>query len=467
MTASSTTTITMNGNSTGYGIGQGAEVFNLAGYYNTVLLAGASDTVNITNGNYDTVDLNSTGFTSGTTDVINLGTSAFDTVSSSHAVRFSDVTVTAIGGPNTIALDNVAGTTSLYLGNLGDPALQTGLGLGDSVTLNGDANNTVVFSSGGDATVAIGSAGDGQQQGVANVSLWGYGNTVTGGDEQFTVTNKAFSAGRNSVSLGNGNNSVFLAGAHSTVHLRDGNNTLTLYGGKASATLGGGRNTVTTGYGSSKVVFAAGHAGSTDTMVMHGGTLVLHGGDENFDITSNKQHANLAAVLGNGNNTINLQTGAARLSLGSSIANTAYNSVTVQHGTGGSFTFNGGTDTVALGDARSGGGNTIHLNGTMLGTTLAAAGSFNHITLTNDANATISDMGKGIDITLDADHHGGLGAVAIGGLEFDDLARIHLVGAGAYTISVDDTPVGGITLHFAQGSVDLVGLQSVPNHLFG
>ncbi len=467
MTASNANTISMNGNSTGYGISQGQEAFSLSGYYNTVLLAGASDTVDVTDGGFNAIDLNSTGFTSGTTDVINLGESAFNTVSSSNVLRFSDVTVNAIGGPNTISLDNIAGTTTLNLGNLGDPALQSGLGLGDSVTLNGDAANTVTFTSGGDATVAIGTAGDGQQQGVSTVSLWGYGNTVTGGDEQFTVTNKMAHGQQNSVSLGNGNNSVFLSGAHNTVHLGDGNNSLTMYGSFATATLGGGNNAVTTGQGRAHVTFASGHAGSTDTLVMKHGTLVLHGGDENFNVSSNAQHSNLIGVLGNGNNTISLQNGLARLTIGSGDSNTAHNAVTVQDGGRGSFTFNGGTDSLVMNGGASGGGNTIQLNGTMLGTTLSAIGSFNHITLTDDANAAISETGQAVDITLDADKAGGFGTISINGLESDDLARIHLVGASTYTLTADDTPVGGITLHFAQGSVDLIGLQSVPNHLFG
>jgi hypothetical protein len=66
---------------------------------------------------------------------------------------------------------------------------------------------------------------------------------------------------------------------------------------------------------------------------------------------------------------------------------------------------------------------------------------------------------------LDADKAGGFGNIVINGLANDDLAHITLVGASAYTISVDQTAAGGITLNFDHGSVDLVGLQSVPNNL--
>jgi len=104
----------------------------------------------------------------------------------------------------------------------------------------------------------------------------------------------------------------------------------------------------------------------------------------------------------------------------------------------------------------------------MLGTTLTAMGVFDNLVLTQDANASITEgaVNGGLSLTVEGDSHGGMGNISVAGLATDDLAHIHLAGLSAYTITADNTAAGGVTLHFSQGSLDLIGLQSIPNNFF-
>jgi hypothetical protein len=462
---SATTTITMTGNSTGYGLYSGNEVFDLTGYYNTVLLNGANDRISVQGGEYDAINLNSSGFGNAVTDQVYLNNSSFDTVSDSAALTDSQVTIAGSGGPNTISLINHGGITDIALGYTGDPTYEWGLGIDDVVKLNGDASNDVVFTAGGYAEVSIGSAGDGFSSYASSVSLYGMDNSLSGGDEAFTVTQRDGSG--NTVSLGNGADTVVLAGNGNTVALGNGANHLYLSNGFLdTASLGTGDNAATVVNAGASLTYAAGDAGAVEKIAMSHSELHVSGGDENFSIIGGVG-SDLVGRLGNGDNTISLATGHARLVLGDSPSNTADNTVSVGRGFN-YLQFNGGDDQVNLADAAAAKGyDTVILNGTMLGTNLTAAGVFDKVTLANDANATINDTATngGMAFTLDADSVGGFGNIVINGLTNDDLAHITLVGASAYTVSVDQTAAGGITLNFVHGSVDLVGLQSVPNNL--
>ena len=95
------------------------------------------------------------------------------------------------------------------------------------------------------------------------------------------------------------------------------------------------------------------------------------------------------------------------------------------------------------------------------GTALAAAGSFDSITLAADANAAIAEASGagGLHLTVLGDAAGGLGEITINGLAQDKLASIDLVGTGSYTVA---HAAGGITLDFAHGSIELAGLTALP-----
>jgi hypothetical protein len=441
-----TNTITMTGSSTGYGSPVGAETFNLSGFDNAVLLAGAADTINIGSGQFDTIDLNATGFTSATTDSIDLGQSAFNTITSSYALSGSSVTIDGGSGPNQISLSNDYGTTAIALGYEGNAATQAGQIPPNSVTLNGNASNTVSFQGSGDSLVNIGDTGDGQFGFSSAVALSGLLNTVIGGDENFSITD--VTGGENTIDLGNGNDVVGLTGGSNHLSLGTGNSTVTLIGTRNST------------------VFAQGGAGSNDLVQEKGFSNAVTAGDENITITGTSSSVG-HLVLGNGNDVVDVGGGGGTAVFGTSSANTATDQVTLGRG-GSHLTFNGGQDQVLLGDQNGHGGyDKVTLNGTMLGTALTAHGVFDKVILTKDANAAITEtaVNGGLSVTIDGDAQHGMGNVTIAGLATDDLARIYLNDLSPYTITADSTPAGGVTLHFSQGSIDLIGVQSIPNNL--
>ena len=454
-----TNTITMNGNATGYGASSGSESFILNGYVNTVLLAGADDTVTVAGGGQDTIDLNSTGFTNAVSDVIDLGQSAYNSVLASNALYGATLMLENGVGENHVSLVNHGGSTTLVLGNTGDKVNHGGLGLNDIVSLNGDATNSVTFTSGMGAQVSIGSAGDGFSNDVASVAFYGNFNTLSGGDENFAVTDQS---GLNQVILGNGANQVTLGGDQNVVVLGGGNNSVAFSGHANQLAAGAGSNEVSSRLSGLVASFAAGGAGSTDTLAIAGSKNHITGGNENFVIAGGGGTA-ATVHLGDGNDQLTLGSGV--VTLGDSVHNTAQNSVVIAHG-GARLTFNGGLDQVSLQDSKIG-YDRVTLNGTMLGTNLTAAGSFDSITLTADANAALTEtaVNGGLSLFIDGDKQGGIGTISITGLAQDDLAHITLVGTSNYTVTTDDTQAGGLTLHFSHGSIDLVGLQAISNTL--
>jgi hypothetical protein len=441
-----TNTITMTGSSTGYGSPVGAELFNLSGFDNTVLLAGAADTLNIDSGQFDSIDLNSTGFSNATTDSINLGQSSFNTITSTYALYGSDVTIAGGSGPNQVSLSNDYGTTAISLGYEGNAATQAGQIPPNAVTLNGNATNIIGFQGSGDSLVNVGYAGDGLFGYSTSVALSGLLNTVIGGDENFAVSD--VTGGENTIDLGNGNDIVALTGGHNNLSLGTGNSTVTLIGTHTNT------------------AFAQGGAGSNDLVQEKGCANAVTAGDENITITGTSSSVG-HLILGNGNDVLNVGGGGGTAVFGTSVANTASDQVTLGRG-GAHLVFNGGQDQVLLGDQNGHGGyDKVTLNGTMLGTTLSAHGAFDKISLTHDANAAISEsaVNGGLSVTIDGDAQHGMGNVTISGLATDDLARIYLSDLSPYTITSDSTPAGGVTLHFSQGSIDLIGVQAIPNNL--
>jgi hypothetical protein len=459
--SSMTRTIALNGNDTGYGDSSGDEIFNVTNYGNTALLAGANDTVNILSGGYDTIDLNSTGFTNAVTDSILLGASDEDIIEASHVLYDSTIQITGTGGPNLVSFVNHGGTTSIALGTAGNAVG----GANAPLILNGDANNSVSYAYGGGAVVNIGSAVDGLSAYDSTVALAGIDNIVAGGDENFTVGN---SSGFNDVTLGNGTDQVALGGDSNTVVLGNGNDSLTFVGAHDSAMLGTGNDAVTLSASLSSVVFASGDAGVTDTVTFQGGHDRIVGGDQNFTITGSKE-VGPHIVLGNGTDTLNLPGVGGNITLGSTdLSNTSTDTVNVGKGAV-ILKLNGGVDNVTLADDGARYGNDrVQLNGTLLGTTLTAAGSYDTVTLTQDSNLALTDASHngGLLLTIDADSEGGMGDISVTGLGGDGYAHIHLVNASSYTITVDQTQAGGVTVHFVHGSIDLIGLQAIPNNLF-
>jgi hypothetical protein len=452
-----TNTITMWGNATGYGGVSGSESFVLNGYLNTVLLEGANDTVSLASGGDDSIDLNATGFTNAVTDVIDLGQGLLDSITSSNALYGANLSIGNGYGVTSVSLVNHGGSTSLSLGNDGATVNQFGLGINDNLSLNGDATNNVSFTSGSGADISIGAAGDAYYGYASDVSLYGVYDELFGGDEAFSV---AGNAGLSLVELGNGDDSLPLGGQKNTVILGNGNDNVTFADGSSTLHIGTGSDNVATGAGRNHLIFATGGAGSIDTIDLHGGGNVVDGGNENFTIAGT---ASASVHLGDGNNCVTLLHGL--VDIGSGTGNTACNSVDIARG-GDKVVLNGGIDQLSLHDIAVGDDNVV-LNGTMLGTQLSAAGSFDSIVLSADANAAICETGgaQGLSLTFYGDAHMGMGTVSVTGLAQDLLAHITLAGMSSYYVTPDNTPAGGLTLHFTQGSLDLIGLQSISNSL--
>ena len=322
-----TNVFTLTGNSTAYGATSGSETFSLSGYDNTVLLAGAADTLSITSGQDDSIDLNSSGFTTATTDSIDLGTSVFNTVTASHDLFGSSISITGSSGPNTIDFSNHGGTSSVMLGYEGSAITQHGTVIPNGVTLNGDATNTIGYQGSGGASVTVGQAGDDLSAYTTSIALSGLYNQVAGGDEAFTVTDAAGSG-------------------HSTLRLGNGDNSISLTGEKNKLTLGTGNNVVRAGNGTDWLRFAAGGAGSNDLVTLSGSNNLVFAGDENVTITGT--HASLGNIsLGNGNNVVDVSGGGGVGTFGTSVVNTATNMVTTGKGSS-HLTFNGGVDQIAV-----------------------------------------------------------------------------------------------------------------------
>ncbi len=105
-----------------------------------------------------------------------------------------------------------------------------------------------------------------------------------------------------------------------------------------------------------------------------------------------------------------------------------------------------------------GSGSRVTLDATMLGTALSVGSMFDRLMLTGEANAPM--------VSPAADAGGDAGADNATGQAADTLTHMNLVGASTHTIILDGTAIGGITLHFPSGSLDLAGLQSLPHELF-
>jgi len=236
---------------------------------------------------------------------------------------------------------------------------------------------------------------------------------------------------RDQLALGTGDNSITLAGA-GQIFLANMVN-----GGTDHITLSAGP-TQTQGWG-------------------YGGDLIF-GGNENVNVTASGT-LGATIALGDGDDTLTLSSGS--VLLGDSTANTASDQVRFLKG-GAQLALVGGIDTVLLGGATSG-PDQVLLDGTKLGTSLTAQGSFDSILLAAGADAAITEAtgAYGLHLTIQENQAGGIGTLVLTGPAQDPHASIDLVGPGTYTVSHDTTGIG-ITLNFAQGSIDLVGLTTLP-----
>ena len=295
-----------------------------------------------------------------------------------------DVTVAsgeANSGNNYVQLENAGGTTSVRLS-----------GPGDTVVLNGDANNTVALApdSAGGSSVVIGAVHDQEFGYASDVTLTGGNNKLFVGDEDATV-------------IGSTDDLIFLG---------DGTNNVVVDGTGATIIAGGGNNRIDAGSGEAKVLLL----GADDLLVPGSGPLAetpedvikLGGTDntvfatyENLTIEGNFASDSLIS-LGNGNNTVTMSGQGNVVLVGTGTNSITFsgsnNDLSVQDPTGT------GTESVFLGTSS---GNAVSLDaagGTVTGTdtssstlnTIAQVGS-EHVSLDLASGAGLISLGDGSD----------------------------------------------------------------------
>jgi hypothetical protein len=149
-------------------------------------------------------------------------------------------------------------------------------------------SNWVVTSSGGHDTITLGMVGDGHSTWTDDILLTGAGNTLTGGDERFTI---ASLRGGNDITIGNGDNHLYLLGTGNTVRIGHGENEVSFGGGHASLVQVGVFTTSTTattvhfsGTGNS---FSVGSDSPVTTILPYANTVITGGdGDGTFSFGS-------------------------------------------------------------------------------------------------------------------------------------------------------------------------------------
>ena len=176
------------------------------------------------------------------------------TATTGSTIKFS---VLGNGGANTVNVTDAstseitasigvlgnAGANTVFISNVGANGTATNTvaigGSGNKVTLNGEATNTVTFTTAGGNEAIIGSPaippGDDNLFGkYSTVTFVGAGNTLWGGDENFSVSG---STGSSAVHVGDGTNVIALGGTGNTVSVWGGNNNINAGGSGAKVTI--------------------------------------------------------------------------------------------------------------------------------------------------------------------------------------------------------------------------------------
>ena len=176
----------------------------------------------------------------GGTNSVNVTDASSSTVNVAIGV---DPSATAPAGHNNVHIINAYGTNNISLGGpsntvntvwaIGSTNTVFAGGPGSSVTLDGMATNTVTFGAGA-ASATIGFKDDDHFGFTSTVTFAGAGNTLNGGDENFTVSG---STGSSTVHVGDGENSITMGGAGNTVSVWGGDNWINAGGGGSHVTI--------------------------------------------------------------------------------------------------------------------------------------------------------------------------------------------------------------------------------------
>jgi hypothetical protein len=465
----------INGNPYGFstvdGLGAGfTDVINLFGFFNTYNSFGASDTVNVWTGGFDTLNMIGTGVT----DQINLDGSVYDTI---NGVGMSNSTfnVTGGGGGNTVNTVNASGLNLVTLG-----------GVDNSIDLNGNATNTVSTGM-GVGTVIIDGGGTSDAGWNTTVVLGGSQNRVIGQnggqDANFNISG---GTGQDIVGIGNGVNTVTTAGASNVITVGNNTNTITFTAGSNNTVhiapgapanplvldtvnLAGTNNTVTAG---DENTTASGGTGSDTYMLGNGSDSVSDTGDHasitlgsgNDSVVANG-NANTIA-LGNGADTVTANGNNDTISVG---AGSTLGSVSLTaHGNNNTIAV-GGSASVAVGAANTPTNDTITLNATNIVSTLDLPGSNNMVMLTNSAGGTINDDATGGGLTLNVLATAGAPHITVNGFENDltgvlDVNHAIYGSVGAVQAAFTNTNAG-LVLPVGAGQILFAGDHVIPANI--
>ena len=351
--------------------------------------------------------INDTVLGNGGSNAVNLTAVSNSTVNVNIGV---DPSATAPAGHNTVAIAN-SGAMAFNTVNLGGPI--------NTVTLNGDATNTVNTLTGGGSTVTIGSKDDDLFGWSSSVTFSGTGNTLTGGDENFTVSG---SVGSSTVHVGDGENSITLGGAGNTVSVWGGDNFINAGGGGSHVTILG-----LDGTGAATPTDSDAPPGDdapvplspTDWVTISGAGDSVSATYENVNIWGTTI-SGAVVMLGNGNNSVVLSGtgGGNHVTVGNGgnaisvtgPGNTSSNNVIIVGNGANGVTLSGNTNTVTVNDPTgvgndivqlgAGTGDVVHLGdaagsvtGTGLGTTTVTQAGPNTVmvNLSGIGNITLGD----------------------------------------------------------------------------
>ena len=440
-----TTPVVLTGATTAFGTAidnTGTDSFLLYGAGNTVVEGGGNLVVNagyLAPYGWDTNSTILLGNAYMVNDAITLD-GGQNTLASQYLYASTvNFTVTGLGGnttgSNIVSLDNSQGTSHIKL-----------TGTYNNVTLNGDATNTIV-TGGAHATVNVGTLNDDDLFGyTTSIKLTGGSNSVTGGDENFTISG---------------------GGTKDTIHLGDGNNTVKVNGKNDTVSAWGGTNIITAGGGNANISFLGtdGQDGAsfvydpddpiagppTDTVNIVGANDAVTATYENVVINGSGVTGSAKVNLGVGNNTVTLGGNSNSVNVGdgdNSIFLTGNsNAVTISDTSGvgkdAVTTGNGSGDVINFGYA---GGS---VNGTGSGTTTVVQSSNASTVLNINMNngTLLATVGNGSD-TITAN---GAGTNITAGYGNDTITA-----NGGATIFAGD----GNDLVYAQGNNSSVTLGS-------
>ena len=349
----------------------GGSHFTLGNGLNSLLLGGYGDTVTVGNG-MDTI----AGTTGGST--FNLGTGAYTITGSGYYdvlnINGGNVVVNGLSGLETFNVGSgFTGGALVELSHLQVSLVQVG-GVWELLKADGELYATLhlaagvtlhTASDGGDGTVLrpgaptppaqpvnVVETSGGQHVTVdtstQSVTLFGYGNTVTGAGGTLSISGDAggstfnLTSGNNTLLLGgygdnisldvggSGNNSVSGTLGNTTIHTGDGNQTIVAHGYYNTIVLGNGNSNVSGIDGNSTVT--VGSASGTGSIAMAGNGNTVNLGGSYWNVTA-----------GSGGDTVNCGTASTNIVLAgwNNVVTSTLGNVTVNGAWGTDFKVNG------------------------------------------------------------------------------------------------------------------------------